>query len=209
MTQERSPAEQEALSRSAELITQALEAMERATSVRSEPLRDELARSSSLLDQLTSRLDQQLTEDREQRQVLSGQLTTLAGSLDALVNHLQSLSQLMADILERMSQPPPAPEPVGEPQFAAGGEGISLTLSGVPGFQMLMDVQKALTSMDQVAGASVERFQDGDARILLQLRMPITATELADSLRRTTSFAFGVDESRPELMRLRLRFIQT
>jgi hypothetical protein len=175
--------------------------------VRSEPLRDELARSSALLDQLTGRLDQQLTEDREQRAVLSGQLTTLAGSLDALVNHLQSLSHLMADILERMSEPPPVPEPVGEPQFAAGGEGVSLTLSGVPGFQVLMDVQKALMSLDAVSGASVERFQDGDSRILLQLRMPITATELADALRRTTSYAFGIEESRPELLRLRLKFI--
>jgi len=209
VTQDRSPAEQEALNRSAELIAQALETMERATTVRTEPLRDELARSSSLLDQLTSRLDQQLSEDREQRQVLSGQLTTLAGSLDALVNHLQSLSQLMADILERMSQPPPAPEPVAEPQFAAGGEGVSLTLTGVPNFQVLMDVQKALMGMDQVSGASVERFQAGDSRILLQLRMPIMATELSDALRRTTTYAFGIEESRPELMQLRLRFIQT
>jgi hypothetical protein len=142
VTQERTPAEQEALNRSAALIAQALEAMESATSVRSEPLRDELARSSALLEQLSGRLDQQLTEDREQRGVLSGQLTTLAGSLDSLVNHLQSLSNLMADILERMSEPPPPPEPVGEPTFAPGGEGVSLTLSGVPGFQVLMTYRR-------------------------------------------------------------------
>ena len=208
LTQERSEAEQEALRRGAELIAQALQAMEQASSARAEPLRDELSRSSALIEQLSGRLEQQLAEDKEQRGVLAGQLTTLAGSLDALVNHLQSLSHLMADILERLAEPPPAPEPPAEPAFAPGGEGVALTINRVAGFQALMDIQKALMSMDQVAGASVERFQeDGDSRILLQLSAPITASALADDLRRATNHAFAVEESRPELLRLRIKFV--
>jgi hypothetical protein len=70
-----------------------------------------------------------------------------------------------------------------------------------------MDIQKALIALEQVAGASVERFQEGDSRILLQLRSPLTAADLAHALTSATGHQIAVEESRPELMRLRLKIV--
>jgi hypothetical protein len=70
-----------------------------------------------------------------------------------------------------------------------------------------MDIQKALMGFEQVASASVERFQEGDSRIQLHLRAPLTASEIAGTLGRMTGHAFAVEEARPELMRLRLKIV--
>jgi hypothetical protein len=123
------------------------------------------------------------------------------------VTHLQGLSQLMGDLLERLAEPqsghaPPVP---AETPFSPTPEGLSLTLTGIPGFQALMEVQKAISAMEQVAGASVERYQEGDSRLLVHLNAPVTATEIADWLRSSTPYTPAVEESKPELSRLRMR----
>lgn len=175
-------------------------------------IREELVRNRATLEALAQHIDLQRAEDREQRAMLAGQLTNLAGSLDRLVGHLDGLSRLMADMIERIAAAPEAApttqtsEPP-EPVFRPGGEGVSLTVVSVPGFQVLMDIQKALLTIDQVAGASVERFQEGDSRLLLQLQAPISAAEIAAALGQHTGHAFAVEESRPELMRLRLKIV--
>jgi hypothetical protein len=96
---------------------------------------------------------------------------------------------------------------VPEPTFQPGGEGVALSLSSVPGFQALMDFQKALNAMEQVNNASVERFQEGDSRIQLQLNAPLTAEAIASTLTSTTGHACVIEEARPELMRLRLKVV--
>ena len=165
------------------------------------------------------RIEQQLEEDREQRRALAGQLTSLAVSLNLLVDHLQDLSRLMSGLLPQTSgtaaeqpegevQPEQEPEPP-EPRFQPGGEGISLSLVSIPGFQALMDVQKALSALDEVEAASVERFQEGDSRVLVQLRAPLSATAIAEVLRAATSLSLIVEESKPELSHLRLRAVST
>jgi hypothetical protein len=162
------------------------------------------------LQQLAQRIEQELADEREQRLLLAGQLNGLATSLDRLVTHLQGLSQLMADLLERLAAPSPLPAAAtqaAEPSFQPGGEGVSLVLTSVPGFQALMDVQKALNALDQVEGVSVERFQEGDSRLLLRLSAAITANDLAAAVRQATNAAVVVEESRPELMRLRLKVV--
>jgi len=93
-----------------------------------------------------------------------------------------------------------------EPQFAAGGEGIQLLISAVPGFQGLMEVQRALTHMPAVEGASVERYLDGEARIVLLLREPLTARRIVDGLMEYIGEALTIEEARPEALRLHLRF---
>jgi hypothetical protein len=100
---------------------------------------------------------------------------------------------------------PAAPPP--EPAFKPGGDGLSLALVGIPGFQALMDFQKALSSMPQVAGASVERYQEGDSRILVHLREEVTASQLAGWLRSSTPYSLSVEESRPDVSRLRLKVL--
>jgi hypothetical protein len=109
---------------------------------------------------------------------------------------------------------PQEPEPVAvtpaetaEPLFRPGGEGVSLAIGAVPGFQVLMDIQKALMAFEQVSSASVERFQEGDSRIQIHLRSAVTGSQLATALGDATGHSFAVEETRPELMRLRLKIV--
>jgi hypothetical protein len=209
LTSDRTPSEDEALNKAASFLAQALRELQ---SERDGGAQRELSESRQAIEQLTARLEQHLAQEQQQRAVLASQLTGLAGALDRLVSHLGGLSQLMADILQRLAEtpaqtPPAVTAPGAEPSFPAGGEGISLTLLGVPGFQTLMDIQKALTSLDQVASASVERFQEGDSRILVLLSAPATGNELASGIHHGTGQTIVVEESRPELQRLRLKVV--
>jgi len=200
----------DATSRAAELIARALSELHQTSP---SDVHEELKANRSALQDLTSRIDRHLAEEREQHLALGGQLTTLAGSLDRLVSHLQGLSTLMSDLLERLAgsdtgatDTPAVPAPE-EPCFQPGGEGLSLTIIGVSGFQALMEIQKALTALDQIAHASVERFQEGDSRLLLALTAPVTASELLSALIRATGQAMTVEDSKPELARLRVRAV--
>ncbi len=196
----------DAVARAARLLSGALSELQTAAAREAAPSREEIAKSRADIEAMVGRIEQQLAEDSQQRATLAGQLGNLAGSLDRLVSHLDGLSGLMTDLLDRLSQPV-APPPPSEPMFQPGGEGVALTLVAVPGFQALMDIQKALVAMDEVANASVERFQEGDSRIQMQLRAACTAGELAAALSHATGHALVVEESRPELMRLRLKVV--
>lgn len=172
-----------------------------------EAISQEIAAARHELENVAARLDRQLGEEREQRLLLAGQLTGLASSLDGLVNHLQGLSALMGRLLEGQSGVPAATSVTSEPAFAAGGEGLSLVLGSVPGFQALMEIQKALMSLAQVTGVSVERFQEGESRLLVHLSAAITAVTIVDALKEAGGFNIVVEEARPEFSRLRLKII--
>lgn len=201
----------DAIGRAARLIAGALSELT-AASQENPALVDELARNRIAIETLRQQMDQRLAEERQQRAVLAEQITSLAGSLDRLVTHLEGISLLMSDLVGRLGGPEPvaqtstAPD-AGEPPFRPGGEGVSLAISDVPGFQVLMDIQKALMAMEQVSGASVERFQEGESRIQLQLRAPVTGLQLAGALGSATGHSFAVEESRPEVMSLRLKIV--
>lgn len=176
-------------------------------------LSEELAGQRAALEALSQQIELQLSEERQQRWVLTEQITGLAASLDRLVTHLESVSRLMSVLMNTPadaaedSPEDAAPSEPGEPLFQPGGEGVSLVVAGVPGFQALMDIQKALASLEPVASASVERFQDGDSRIQLSLLKPVAASYLAGALGEAGSQAVVVEESRPELMSLRLKVV--
>ena len=208
MTQ-REPRE-DATTRAAALIAQALAELQQSNASQVSEARQEISSSRAVLQELSSKIEVHLAGEREQHVALGGQLSTLAGSLDRLVNHLQGLSSLMTDLLERLAEPV-TPAAGGsaplEASFQPGGEGVSLTVIGVPGFQALMDIQKALTAIEQVSHASVERFQEGDSRILVGLRASITASDLVAALIRNTGQAMAVEDSKPELSRLRLKIV--
>jgi hypothetical protein len=195
----------EAISRAASYIAQALNELQSA-SLRS----GELATQADIRD-LAEAIQRQLAAETEQRLVLVGQLTGLATSLDLLVVHLQSLAQLMGDLIGRVAEPasqrPLEVPPEPEPSFLPGGEGVSLILTAVPGFQSLMDIQKALIALGQVEGVSVERFQEGESRLLLHLSAAVTANHLVEVLHLATNQAVMIEESRPELSRLRLKIV--
>jgi hypothetical protein len=211
---QREPRE-DATDRAASLIAQALAELQDAHAAEANEAHKELATNRAVLQELAVTIERHLAEEREQHVALGGQLATLAGSLDRLVSHLSGLSSLMSDLLGRLAEAPPAPasEPAreaaapAEAAFQPGGEGVSLTIVAVPGFQALMEIQKALTSMEQVGHASVERFQEGDSRLLVSLTAPITATDLVTSLIRATGQAMAIEDSKPELARLRVKVV--
>jgi hypothetical protein len=202
----------DAIARAARLIAGGLSELTTASQENS-ALVDEVARNRIAIEALSQQMEQRLAEERQQRGALADQITNLAGSLDRLVSHLEGISLLMSELVERMAAPrEPEPEPVThveptEPLFRPGGEGVSLAIGAVPGFQVLMDIQKALMGFQQVSSASVERFQEGDSRIQIHLREAVTGTQLATALGDATGHAFAVEESRPELMRLRLKIV--
>jgi hypothetical protein len=204
----------DAIGRAAAHIARALYEMQTLDDARNAPLREEVARSSAVLEQLAARLEASLAEDKEQRHVMAGQLSQLAGSLDSLVNHLQGLSHLMADILERLAEPiavsegeEAAPEAPSEPTFNPGGEGVNVTVANVPTFAALPEVQRAMLGIEQVASASVERFSGDEARLVLQLTASLTASDLVEALHRATNYRFIAEEAQPELLRLKLKIV--
>ena len=139
--------------------------------------------------------------------------------LSRLVDHTESLATRMSDLTETVARlaeaqaAPPAPEvakphlPDLEPSFAAGGEGIDVTIAAVPGFQGLMEIQRALVRLPQVQSAAVRRYQDDEAAIQLVLGQPMTATTIAEGVTAGTGKRIFVDEARPDALRLRLRFL--
>ena len=211
MTQRQPSSADESARRAAALLADALLEIYRSSDRDDvDVARKELTATGVALESVVMRLERQLEEEKEHRLVLATQLSSLASSLERLVGHLQGLSEMVGGLLERVASGPDAvaaPAEPAEPAFLPGGEGVSVTVAGVPGFQALMDIQKALMTIDAVAGASVERFQEGDSRLLVHLRAPVSAGDLASALRAATPYAFAVEEARPELQRLRLKIV--
>ena len=136
--------------------------------------------------------------------------------LGQLVEHNQSLAARMADLADAvasLAEAPAAPAaakphlPELEPTFASGGEGIDVTIAAVPGFQGLMEIQRALVRLPQVQSAAVRRYQDDEAAIQLVLSQPMTAAAIAEGVTNGTGKSILVDEARPDTLRLRLRFL--
>ncbi len=141
--------------------------------------------------------------------------------LSRLVEHTEQLAERMAELTEAVAsiaeqrsaqprqQPPPAkPQlPEMEPPFSPGGEGIDVVIAAVPGFQGLMELQRALVRLPQVQSAAVRRYQDDEAAIQLVLSQPMTATAIAEGVSNGTGKHLAVDDSNPAALRLRLRFL--
>lgn len=137
--------------------------------------------------------------------------------LTRLVEHTEALSARMAELTEAVASlaeqratatPPAKPQlPEMERSFPPGGEGIDVTIAGVPGFQGLMELQRALVRMPEVQSAAVRRYQDDEAAIQLVLSQPMTSSAVAEGVSAGTGKRIIVDESQPDQLRLRLRFL--
>ena len=164
-----------------------------------------------------------MAADRESRtppvspQVVEA-LERFSDVITRLVEHTESMAERMAELTEAVAKvaasraaeaaPVARPQlPDLEPSFAPGGEGIDVSIAAVPGFQGLMEVQRALVRLPQVQSAAVRRYQDDEAAIQLVLSQPMTATGIAEGVAAGTGKQIIVDESRPEALRLRLRFL--
>ena len=112
---------------------------------------------------------------------------------------------------------PEAPEPEaaapeaaapGEPKFWLGDQPLGIVIAAVQGFQELMNLQKAMSALPGVSGASVVGYKDGEAALDIGLERPISAREIVDGLREATGHQLVIEEARPEALRLRLRFLE-
>ncbi len=152
----------------------------------------------------------------DQPEVIYSLLAT-AERLDAVARDLGAQVERLAGLLERLEQRPAAmatepsphtgfagPLPSREPSFAVG-DTLTLVVSGVPGFQGLMDVQRALTGLKGIETASVRRYQAGEATIEVVLSQPMTAGQIAAGIRDATEHQLVVEEAQPEAMQLHLR----
>ena len=156
--------------------------------------------------------DRALDRVEQDRRYLMEQVSVLARALERLEGRFDDLSRAVTEsrrvpiTVAIEEEAPPEEEVEVEPAFEPGGEGLTLVISAVPGFQGLMEVQRALTRVSAIEGASVERYFDGEARIVLTLREPITASSLLGALVEATGQQLQLEESRPDAMRIRVRF---
>jgi hypothetical protein len=100
----------------------------------------------------------------------------------------------------------PPPPPAQEPTFQPGNGDLGIVLASVPGFQGLMDVQRALSGLPEAENASVVGFRNGEAALEVSLRAPVTVRRIVDELRGATGHPLQIEEARPDALRLRLRF---
>ncbi len=166
---------------------------------------DEVQSSARAAREQTDRALDRLEQDRR---LLTEQVAALASALERLERRLDDFSRMALTSRAAATAPveeEKAPEE-GEPAFIPGDQGLVLVISAVPGFQGLMEVQRALSRVPAIEGASVERYFDGEARIVLMLREPITADRLLEALTEATGQQLQLEESRPESMRMRIRF---
>jgi hypothetical protein len=145
-------------------------------------------------------------------------LERFGDALKRIAEYTERLADRMNDLTDAVTQlrnargatPAPANTPQIpdlEPAFAPGGEGVDVTIAAVPGFQGLMDVQRALVRLPNVQGAAVRRYQDDEAAIQLVLAQPTTASAIVEGVTGATGLRLVIDESRPDGLRLRLRFL--
>ncbi len=169
---------------------------------------NELTDLKRLLREVVHRMEDALDHLGIEAQRLSDEtsrITLLADRLESrLVGLARSLRQA-APVLE--PAPEPEPEIPQEPQFQPGDQAIGVIVNAVPGFQELMDMQRGLSDLAAVEGASVSSYRNGEASLELTLNAPVTAREIIDRLGESTNRQLLIEEARPETQRLRLRFI--
>jgi len=150
----------------------------------------------------------QLIETLERFSAVLTRLVEFTEQIGVRINELTEAVNVLADLRAQAPAPAMKPQlPEMEPSFAPGGEGIDVTIGAVPGFQGLMELQRALVRLPQVQSAAVRRYQDDEAAIQLVLQQPMTASAIAEGLTGSTGRTILVDESRPDTLRLRLRFL--
>ena len=189
--------------------------------------RGSLDRAAQIIAQALREAEVILGSEREARgqhvsPVVVEALERFSEVLTRLVEHTESLAERMSAMTDAVATlaesqaalaPPPAPEPPKpqlpemEPSFAPGGEGIEVTIAAVPGFQGLMELQRALVRLPQADTAAVRRYQDDEATIQLVLSRPMTASVIAEGVSAATGKQIVVDEARPDSLRIRLRFL--
>ena len=171
---------------------------------------NELTDLKRLLREVVHRMEDALDHLGIEAQRLSDETSRITLLADRLESRLVGLARSLRQTA-LVSEPEPAPEPAPEipqePQFQPGDQAIGVIVNAVPGFQELMDMQRGLSDLAAVEGASVSSYRNGEASLELTLNAPVTAREIIDRLGESTNRQLLIEEARPETQRLRLRFI--
>ncbi|MEX0749786.1 MAG: hypothetical protein WD359_03180 [Dehalococcoidia bacterium] len=197
------PADQQASDRAAEIIARAL----------AQGLMEAEVILAADRQARAPQVPPQLIETLERFSAVLTRLVEFTEQIGSRINDLTEAVNVLADMQAHQPLPqaqPAKPQlPEMEPAFAPGGEGIDVTIASVPGFQGLMELQRALVRLPQVQSAAVRRYQDDEAAIQLVLSQPMSASAIAEGLTAGTGRTIFVDEARPETLRLRLRFLHS
>lgn len=159
-------------------------------------LRDALARVEALLAEADAIATRQHGSPMELSR-LEERIDALAAAQEALALRLDELADRLAAVEsrgERPSEGQPAP---------STSHTLEIVVTGVPGFQGLMDLQRALANLEGVRAAPVRGFQGDEATLDLTADVPITPDALAGELR--AAFGRPVEVVDASTMPIRLR----
>lgn len=166
------------------------------------------------LEQMLNRLAtqaQRLADGASDLALVAGQMEGRLGEVARAVRVAPARESVVEPALieDEVGEPEGVLEPdaPAEPQFDPANSPLSVALAGVPGFQGLMDAQRALTGLPETEGASVVAFKNGEAALEVVLNAPVTARQIVDGVRNVTGGQLVIEESRPEAAKLRLRFV--
>lgn len=181
-----------------------------ATLARFEAMPSEFAELKRSLGDVFHRFEDALDHLGIEAKRLSNEASALALMADRLQARLSDLERALNGGEHRRWEAPareeaPAPE---EPQFRPSDQGVSVILAAVPGFQGLMDAQRALSGLPSTEAASVLAYKNGEASLQVVLRQPVSARQIVEGLQQSTGQQILIEESRPEAQRLRLRFVE-
>jgi hypothetical protein len=171
-----------------------------------ESMPKELAELKAALRGVLERLDEAMQHLGSEASRLSQEAANLAVVAERLEQHVGDLTQGLGGGAAEQPEAS-APSTAGEPLFEAGDGALGIVLAAVPGFQGLMDAQRALSGLPSAIGASVVAFRNGEASLELHLQSPVSAREIVESVRRSTGHELLIEEARPDAARLRLRFV--
>ena len=93
------------------------------------------------------------------------------------------------------------------PTFLPAGKAIRVSLVNLSDFRGLMNAARTLSDFPAVQHASITAFMSGTALLEVALRVPLTADEIADELQGGTGYHILIEEVRPDIPHLRLRFV--
>ncbi|MEX0787083.1 MAG: hypothetical protein WD939_10640 [Dehalococcoidia bacterium] len=170
----------------------------------------ELTSAQESLERIVARLEatlEQLGAEAERLSDSASDLAVVAGRLEVRMNEVVRSLSGGRPALEASQPAEPSPPAPAEPQFAPGEDAVGIVLAAVPGFQGLMDAQRALNGLPEADSASVVAYKNGEAAMHLVLREAVSARRIVEGLRSSTGHQLVIEESRPEALRLRLRFV--
>ena len=163
------------------------------------------------MEHFSERLDSAIERLNVQAARLSdgaSDLAVVAGRVEAVLSDLTRTLGRAARLEETQAAPELESFVPAEPQFQSGGEAVGVVLAAVPGFQGLMDAQRALSNLPEAEGVSVVAYKNGEASLEMVLREPVTASRVVEALSASANQPLLIEESRPEALRLRLRFVE-